>query len=162
MNTKQKLFKYLSEEHNITLLDSELQKIINICIEPEEDVISEAQRKQMDLINLSTNKIVKSIITTQILENDLHCIKQTKYYKQDLKKYINLLRPILIKNEKEHFDLLYNKSDNATSDVYDIYNYFLNKVSEISIPEATNYTYLINAYQLDPKSMQGIVNKILK
>lgn len=135
----------------------------------EDCLVTTDQKQQMENIDKTTNKIVKSILATQICLNTYEVVKQIKdqnnkpiYFKQEVKKLMNLLLPQLIKLEAEHFDMLYDKSDKSTSEVYDLYNHFINVISEIEIYEMPEILNLITAYQIDKKSINGIVNKTLK
>ena len=78
-----------------------------------------------------------------------------------LKNRLNQLLPELYKCDPD-YDTFFNKVEESTSVVYDVYDTYLKAVASIPIWECENITKIINAYNKDPKSIEGIVNKILK
>lgn len=109
-----------------------------------------------------TDKITTSVIATQITLNLLHDIKHTSYYQKGLKNKLNLVYPELIKAEKEHYDKFFDVEDKATDQVYGVFEDFIKKIAGIPIYDMENIAYIIDAYHKDPKSINGICNKILK
>ena len=109
----------------------------------------------------TTNKITHSIIANQLALNHNEAVKHTPYYKQNLKNKINLLLPELIKAEKEYDDF-FDKLEDSTSEVYEAYDEFIKAIASVPIWDCRNMTAMILAYKEDPKSIEGIVNKILK
>ena len=108
-----------------------------------------------------TDKITHAIVVNEIAKNANHEIKFTPYYKGILKNRLNQLLPELYKCEPD-YDAFFNSVEESTSVVYDVYNTYLKAVSSVPIWECENITKIINAYNKDPKSIEGIVNKILK
>lgn len=111
--------------------------------------------------NLTHFKIIKSIIINQIALNYNDELRHTAHYKQGLKQKINLLLPELIKCEKE-YDEFYNKAEQGTSNIYDEYDKFIQSISSVPMWDCHNIRLIIEAYKIDSKSIEGIVNKILK
>lgn len=111
--------------------------------------------------NLDNFKIIKTIIINQIALNYNDELRHTKYFKHGLKQKINLLLPELIKCEKE-YDEFYEKAEQGTSNIYDEYDQFIQSISSVPIWECKNIRLIIEAYKIDSKSIEGIVNKILK
>lgn len=108
-----------------------------------------------------TDKITHAIIANQIALNNNEAIKHTQYYKKELKQKLNLLMPELIKAEKD-YDEFFNKIEDSTSEVYAVYSDFVKAIASVPIWECKNLTLIIQAYNKDPKSIEGIVKKILK
>lgn len=105
--------------------------------------------------------ITHAIIANQIALNKNEAVKHTPYYKQGLKQKLNLLMPELIKAEKDYDDF-FEAKENSTVAVYEAYEKFINAVASVPIWECENITAIIQAYRKDPKSIEGIVNKILR
>jgi hypothetical protein len=108
------------------------------------------------------DKITTSVMSTQIALNQLEAIKHTGYYQKELKQKLNLVLPLLIKAEQEHYDKFFEKESDSTDHVYQVFENFIKRVSQIPIYDMENICYMIDAYDKDAKSMNGITNKILK
>ena len=109
----------------------------------------------------TVHKITHSIIANQIALNHNEAIKFTPYYKRELKQKINMLLPVLIKAEPD-YDAFFSRIEGSTTEVYDVYNKFIESVASVPIWDCANITAIIEAYKKDPKSLQGLVNKILR
>lgn len=110
----------------------------------------------------TTEKITTSVISTQIALLQLEAIKHTPYYKQSLKNKLNAVLLELIKAEQDHYDKFFDKDDKATAQVYGVFEDFLKKIATVPIYDMENIGLIIDAYNKDKKSIEGIVNKILK
>lgn len=108
------------------------------------------------------NKITTSVMSCQIALNQLEEIKHTGYYKQSLKNKINSVLPELIKAEQQHYDKFFESLSDSTGQVYQVFENFIKRISKIPIYDMENICYMIDAYDKDAKSMNGITNKILK
>ena len=71
---------------------------------------------------------------------------------------INALKEV----EIEHYDNFFNSKETETSQVYEVYENFIKVISQVPIYDAENLLTMYEAYKKDPKSMQGITNKILR
>lgn len=109
----------------------------------------------------SVDKITHAIIINEIAKNANHEIKFTKYYKGILKNRLNQLMPELYKCEPD-YDEFFKQVEDSTGVVYEIYDNFIKAIASVPIWECQNITKIIEAYKKDPKSIEGIVNKILK
>ena len=109
----------------------------------------------------TVNKITHAVIVNQIALNHNEAIKHTPYYKKELKQKLNLLMPELIKAEKD-YDEFFDKIEDSTSEVYQVYDEFIQAVASVPIWECKNITLVLQAYLKDPKSIEGITKKILK
>jgi hypothetical protein len=94
--------------------------------------------------------------------NQLEAIKHTGYYNKELKQKLNLVLPLLIKAEEKHYDKFFESLSDSTNQVYQVFENFIKRVSQIPIYDMENICYMIDAYDKDQKSMNGITNKILK
>jgi hypothetical protein len=107
------------------------------------------------------SRVTHSIIANQIALNHNEALKHTPYYKQELKRGINLLLPHLIKAE-EDYDHFFKELENNTTEIYDIYEEYLQAVASVPVHLCKDITLIIEAYNKDPKAIEGIVKKILK
>jgi hypothetical protein len=108
------------------------------------------------------DKITTSVMSTQIALNQLEAIKHTGYYNKELKQKLNLVLPLLIKAEEKHYDKFFESLSDSTDQVYKVFENFIKRISQIPIYDMENICYIIDAYDKDQKSMNGITNKILK
>jgi hypothetical protein len=108
------------------------------------------------------DKITTSVMSTQIALNQLEAIKHTGYYNKELKQKLNLVLPLLIKAEEKHYDKFFESLSDSTDQVYKVFETFIKRISQIPIYDMENICYMIEAYDKDQKSMNGITNKILK
>ena len=81
----------------------------------------------------NTDKLTHSIISAQIALNQLESIKHTPFYKQSLKNKLNATIAELIECERNNYDKLFNVAENATVDVYEVFDDFLKLVSTIPV-----------------------------
>lgn len=109
-----------------------------------------------------TDKITTSVISTQVTLNLLDAIRHTPYFQKELKRKLNLVYPELIKAEQKHYDQFFDVDDAATAQVYQVFESFIKRISNVPIYDMENICYMIDAYEKDPKSINGICNKILK
>ena len=101
-------------------------------------------------------------MSTQITLVQLEAIKHTGYYNKELKQKLNLVLPLLIKAEQEHYDKFFEKESDSTDHVYQVFENFIKRISKVPIYDMENICYMIDAYDKDKKSMNGIANKILR
>ena len=108
------------------------------------------------------DKITTSVMSCQIALNQLESIKHTPYYKQSLKNKINAVLPELIKKESEHFDKFFETDSDATDVVYKVFEDFIKKICTIPIYDMESLSIVIDAFNKDKKSIEGICKKILR
>jgi len=108
------------------------------------------------------DKITTSVMSVQITLVQLEAIKHTPYYNKELKQKINLVLPLLIKAEQHHYDKFFESLSDSTDHVYQVFETFIKRISQVPIYDMENICYMIDAYDKDQKSMNGITNKILK
>lgn len=108
------------------------------------------------------DKITTSVMSCQIALNQLEAIKHTPYYKQSLKNKINSVMPELINAEREHYDKFFEAQSNSTDVVYKVFEDFIKKISTIPIYDMESIGYVIDAFNKDKSSIEGICKKILR
>ena len=116
--------------------------------------------KEMGFMKIE-HKITHSIIANQLALNHNESLKHTSIYKQALKNKLNNLLSELVKYEKD-YDEFFNKVEDSTCEVYNIYDNYIKAIASIPIYDAQNIITIINAYKKDSKSIEGICRKILK
>lgn len=109
-----------------------------------------------------TDRITHIAILCQILQNYLINAKGDNYYKKGLKFACNSFLKQLVNVEKYVYDLFFEKSEDNTVVVYELADKFYKEVANVTIYDMDNILKIIQAYKKDGKSIEGIVNKILK
>jgi len=111
---------------------------------------------------ITTHKIITGVLAMQISSNILTDLQSAKVFKSSLKMHINNTINALKEVELEHYDNFFNAKENETASVYEVYENFIKVISQVPIYDAENLLLMYEAYKKDPKSMQGITNKILR
>ena len=110
----------------------------------------------------SHEKITHVSILSQVLQNYLGDDLANGFFKQSLKQsaknFLNQLREV----ERKQYDSFFKKEEESTLVIYDIVDSFCKTISTIPIYEMQNIQSVLEAYQKDSKSIEGIVKKILK
>jgi len=109
-----------------------------------------------------THKIITSVLAMQISSNILTDLQTAKVFKSSLKMHINRTIEALKEVELEHYDKFFKAKENETSGVYEVYENFIKVIAQVPIYDAENLLKMYEAYKKDPKSMEGITNKILR
>ena len=60
------------------------------------------------------------------------------------------------------FDDLHDNENESTDFVYEIHRKMVKEICDLGFMEFENITNILKAYKKDPKSIEGIVNKINK
>lgn len=106
------------------------------------------------------DKITHIVINSELLLNRLQDSVAEKMFKQALKnkakKFIEELKTV----ERDWYDKFFDQKEDSTCDVYDVYSDFINEIATVPIYDMENIIHIIKAYRKDPKSIEGIVNKI--
>ena len=105
------------------------------------------------------DNITHIAINSQVLSNRLSDERTKGVFSKNLKFTCNQFLKELQKVEENIFDKFFDKNEESTVVVYDTYDKF---ISNIPIWDMQNLTRIIEAYHKDPKSIEGIVNKILR
>jgi hypothetical protein len=109
-----------------------------------------------------THKVITCVLAMQISQNILIDLQGLKLFKNALKMQINRTIDLLTDVERKYYDDFFNSKENETSQVYEVYQNFIKEISQVPIYDAENLITMYNAYKKDPKSMEGITNKILR
>lgn len=109
----------------------------------------------------TTLKVAQARIANQIALNINEALRRTPYYKHNFKRMLNMFLQELVKCEPE-YDAFFNKLEDSTVQTYDVYDAYIKTVASVPIWDCLNITLIIEAYNKDPKSIEGICKKILK
>jgi len=107
-------------------------------------------------------KISQSVIANQVAYHLNHEIRFTGYYKHELKMKLNALDKELLKAEKKEFDKFFNEVETPTDELCEIQTEMVKEIASAGLIHFGNILEMVKAYKKDPKSIEGIVNKINK
>lgn len=107
-------------------------------------------------------KISSAIISNQIAYVNNHDIQFTQYFKQRLKRHLKIVNEELEKAERNEFDLFFDSNEESTNAIFNAQFKMIEQITSLGLFHYENITEIIKAYNKDPKSIQGIVNKINK
>jgi hypothetical protein len=116
----------------------------------------------MKLNEETTHKLITGVLAMQISQNILIDLQGLKLFKNALKMQINRTIGLLTDVERKYYDDFFNVKESETSQVYEVYENFIKEIAQVPIYDAENLLTLYKAYKKDPKSMEGITNKILR
>ena len=105
-------------------------------------------------------KIVHSIVSTKVNIHYNEELKRTAFYDKQVKMYGNRYLNHIIGKEK-FFDGLEEAKEDQAITVHDVFYDYIKAVCAINIPDMAAVTSIIEAYLKDPKSIEGIVSKVL-
>lgn len=106
-----------------------------------------------------THKLITSVMTAQILNNQLHDLVVNKVFKQSDKKHINNAIKILESIESKYYDKFYDKKEEETSEVYDFYEKFISTMANVPIYDASVVMMLYKLYKETPRKLQDLINE---
>jgi len=88
--------------------------------------------------------------------------KDRNFFTGTFKNFLNNLIVKLVEIEEKHFEKAVNLEEKATTVCYDVMDSYYKSVASVPIWDMSNIETIINAYNIDPKSIEGICKKILK
>jgi predicted nicotinamide N-methyase len=89
-------------------------------------------------------------------------LKYTRFYKQELKRKLNISNKELIFHEEKEFDLVLAADENTTHNVSGKLIDFMDLIIRDGFDSHLILSNVITAFNQDPKRLEGVVNKILK
>lgn len=109
-----------------------------------------------------THKLITSVMTAQILNNQLHDLSVAGLFKQRDKMIINNAKNVLLSIEAKHYDRFWDEKQKETSEIYKTYELFLNLMSVVPIYDVENILYLYDLYKNHREELDDLINKINK
>ncbi|MGB0896936.1 MAG: hypothetical protein ACPGRW_06415 [Flavobacteriaceae bacterium] len=106
--------------------------------------------------------IASSIIVLETANYLLGELKHTRFAKRILKKHISNTLEEIKRKESSEIDILFENEDEATTILLDADLKFTETVSRVNIKDKSEVTGIIQAYNVNPKRLVNLANKILK
>ena len=88
-------------------------------------------------------------------------MKYTKFYKQNLKKTLNLTIKELVKAETSEFDLVYDAEEKRTSYISENVMHIIMEITRNGFADMVLLGNMMIAYEKNPKAIEGILKKVL-
>ena len=117
--------------------------------------------RQNGKIMTKTDRITTSVVCAQLLLNQLSEIKTEPYCQKELKKYVNLVIPHLVKSEQKHYDKFFDAHEKSTDEVYAVFSIFVSEIANVPVYDMENLLSMYRAYKLDKSKIEKAVNEIL-
>ena len=102
-----------------------------------------------------------SVILNQLALNFNEELKYTKFYKQNLKRTLNLAIKELVKAEAKEFDLVYDAEEKQTSYISENVMHIIMEITRNGFADMVVLGNMMIAHKKDPKAIEGIVKKVL-
>ena len=102
-----------------------------------------------------------SVILNQLALNFNEELKYTKFYKQNLKRTLNLAIKELVKAEEKEFDLVFDAEEKQTSYISENVMHIIMEITRNGFADMVVLGNMMIAHKKDPKAIEGIVKKVL-
>ena len=102
-----------------------------------------------------------SVILNQLALNFNEELKYTKFYKQNLKRTLNLTIKELVKAEEKEFDLVFDAEEKQTSYISENVMHIIMEITRNGFADMVVLGNMMIAHKKDPKAIEGIVKKVL-
>jgi hypothetical protein len=106
------------------------------------------------------HKLVTSVMTAQILSNQLHELSLVGLFKQRDKQIINNAKTVLESIETTYYDKFWEEKEKDTSDVYLVYDTFINVMSRVPVYDVENLMYLYDLYKNHTEKLNNLIEEI--
>lgn len=113
-----------------------------------------------ELTEKYTHKLVTSVMTAQILNNQLHELSLVGLFQKKDKQIINNAVRILEHIESTYYDKFWSEKEKDTSDVYLVYETFIKVVSSMPIYDVENIIYLYDLYKNHTEKLNNLIEEI--
>jgi hypothetical protein len=107
-------------------------------------------------------KVLHTAIAAQVLQNYIVDMKADNWFTGVFKNFVNNFLEQFKKLEDKFFDIYFDYKEEDTIKLYEVYDKYLNTMSQVPLWEMNNIKDLIDAYFIDPASMTGIAKKVHK
>jgi hypothetical protein len=113
-----------------------------------------------ELTEKYVHKLVTSVMTAQILNNQLHQLSVVGLFQKKDKQIINNAVRILENIETTYYDKFWEEKEKDTSDVYLVYETFIKVMSNIPIYDVENLMYLYDLYKNHTEKLNNLIDEI--
>jgi hypothetical protein len=113
-----------------------------------------------ELTEKYVHKLVTSVMTAQILNNQLHELSVVGLFQKKDKQIINNAVRILENIETTYYDKFWEEKEKDTSDVYLVYETFIKVMSNIPIYDVENLMYLYDLYKNHTEKLNNLIEEI--
>ena len=110
---------------------------------------------------MEMEKLIGSIVSNYVALYYNEQLKDTKFYKQNLKNKLNNAILELQKHEKNEFDKVFEADDETTHQVSSNLITFIDEIVKNGFTSQMLISNMIMAHKKNPKAIEGIVDKVL-
>lgn len=113
-----------------------------------------------ELTEKYVHKLVTSVMTAQILSDQLHELTLVGLFKQRDKQIINNAKTVLQSIETNYYDKFWEEKQKDTSDVYLVYETFIKVMSQVPVYDVENLMYLYDLYKNHTEKLNNLIDEI--
>ena len=113
-----------------------------------------------ELTEKYVHKLVTSVMTAQILSDQLHELTLVGLFKQRDKQIINNAKTVLQSIETNYYDKFWEEKQKDTSDVYLVYETFIKVMSQVPVYDGENLMYLYDLYKNHTEKLNNLIDEI--
>ena len=113
-----------------------------------------------ELTEKYVHKLVTSVMTAQILSDQLHELTLVGLFKQRDKQIINNTKTVLQSIETNYYDKFWEEKQKDTSDVYLVYETFIKVMSQVPVYDVENLMYLYDLYKNHTEKLNNLIDEI--
>ena len=113
-----------------------------------------------ELTEKYVHKLVTSVMTAQILSDQLHELTLVGLFKQRDKQIINNAKTVLQSIETIYYDKFWEEKQKDTSDVYLVYETFIKVMSQVPVYDVENLMYLYDLYKNHTEKLNNLIDEI--
>jgi len=124
-------------------------------VEQSKDTTTEREQKIL-------SKIAQFIISASVTLEFMEEVKLTPVYRKKIKQTGNRFLSELSKIQNDYYEKLLNASEEGTDNLFDTQYDVVKSLSKLNIYKFDEIRQVIEAYEKEPKAIQGIVYQINK
>jgi hypothetical protein len=113
-----------------------------------------------ELTEKYVHKLVTSVMTAQILNNQLHELSVVGLFQKKDKQIINNAKTVLENIESTYYDKFWEEKEKETSDVYLVYETFIKVMSQVPVYDVENLMYLYDLYKNHTEKLNNLIDEI--
>jgi hypothetical protein len=116
------------------------------------------QNKEKDLLDLLDIIILKMMLVEKIEDFQI----ENHYNKMLIKNTLNNALRILTPTAERDYAIVFSNGEKETQQIITEYEILIAQIRDLNVPQMVILSQMIQAYNLEPKSIEGIIHKVLK
>lgn len=114
--------------------------------------------KEKDLLDLLDIIILKMMLVEKIESFQI----ENHYNKMQIKNTLKNALRVLLPTAERDYAIVFANGEKETQGIISEYESLVAQIRDFNVPQKVILSQMIQAYNLEPKSVEGIINKIYK